>query len=557
MRLPLRLLVALLVLLGTWAVVCAAHGPLLHLPYYWDEAGYYVPAAYDFFRTGSLIPFSTLSNAHPPIPSLLLATSWKLFGFDPLVTRLTACLASAFALLAVWRLTRALRCPRSLAFAVTLLTGLYPVFFAQSSLAHADIFAAPFTLWALAFFLEERLWPALICFGLAALAKETTLATPLALAAWEFWLALRSKSVEAQSKRAAAPNKDQAAQRGETPRRLRLTRAAGYFLAPVLPLIGWYSYYYAKTGYVFGNPEYLHYNATTTMVPLRIAMALFHRGLQLTVHMNLFVPVLVALGALLLPALPESNLTRAEREGLPRQSLLALWIVIFANAIFFSIFGGALLTRYLLPVYPLVILLCVQSFWRRLRHWELAVALVAVAFAIGLFVNPPYGFAPEDNLEYATFIELQQAAIHQIVAHEAQATVLTAWPDSDALRKPILGYVKKPVAVFAIEDFTAAQIAKAAREPGRYDVALVFSTKYEPPHWNLHLGPWDAAINRRYFGAYHDLDPAQIAAILGGKIVWEEHRKGLWAAVLCFDRAEWAKTFKNRVGGAQALPAPV
>lgn len=548
---------ALLVLLGTWAVVCAAHGPLLHLPYYWDEAGYYVPAAYDFFRTGSLIPFSTLSNAHPPIPSLLLATSWKLFGFDPLVTRLTACLASAFALLAVWRLTRALHCPRSMAFAVTLLTGLYPVFFAQSSLAHADIFAAPFTLWALAFFLEERLWPAMICFGLAALAKETTLATPLALAAWEFWLALRSKSVEAQSKRAAAPNKGQVAQRGETSRRLRLTHAAGYFLAPVLPLIGWYSYYYAKTGYVFGNPEYLHYNATTTMVPLRIAMALFHRGLQLTVHMNLFVPVLVALGALLLPALPEPNSTRAEREGLPRQSLLALWIVIFANAIFFSIFGGALLTRYLLPVYPLVILLCVQSFWRRLRHWELAVALVAVAFAIGLFVNPPYGFAPEDNLEYATFIELQQAAIHQIVAHEAQATVLTAWPDSDALRKPILGYVKKPVAVFAIEDFTAAQIAKAAREPGRYDVALVFSTKYEPPHWNLHLGPWDAAINRRYFGAYHDLDPAQIAAILGGKIVWEEHRKGLWAAVLCFDRAEWAKTFKNRVGGAQALPAPV
>ena len=546
---PLRALTALLVLLGTWAIVCAVHGPLLHLPYYWDEAGYYVPAAYDFFRTGSLIPFSTLSNAHPPIPSLVLATSWKLFGFDPLITRLTACLASAFALLAVWRLTRALHCPRSVAFAVTLLTGLYPVFFAQSSLAHADIFAAPFTLWALAFFLEERLWASVLCFGLAALAKETTLATPLALAVWEFWLALRSR-------RLARSNKTISQSTGAR-QRCNFARAGAYFLAPVLPLIVWYSYYYAKTGYVFGNPEYLHYNATTTMVPLRIAMALFHRGLQLTVHMNLFVPVLVALGTLLLPVVRESNQAKTEREGLPTRSLLALWIVIFANAIFFSIFGGALLTRYLLPVYPLVILLCVQSFWRRLRHWDLAVALVAVAFALGLFVNPPYGFAPEDNLEYATFIELQQAAIHQIVTHEAQATVLTAWPDSDALRKPILGYVKRPIAVFAIEDFTAAQIAEAAREPGRYDVALVFSTKYEPPHWNLHLGPWDAAINRRYFGAHHDLDPAQIAGILGGKIVWEEHRKGLWAAVLCFDRAEWAKTLKNRVGGTQTFSAPV
>lgn len=507
-------------------MVCVVHGPLLHLPYYWDEAGYYVPAAYDFFRTGSLIPFSTLSNAHPPIPSLALATAWKLFGLAPLVTRLTACLASAFALVGVWRLARALRCSVGVAFTVTLLTGLYPVFFAQSSLAHADIFAAPFTLWALAYFFEERLWPAVLCFGLAALAKETTIATPLALAAWELWLALRSPS---QARRRSS------------------VRASGMLLLPLLPLIGWYGYYYSQTGYIFGNPEYLHYNATTTLVPLRILMALFHRGLQLTVHMNLFVPVLIALGALLLPAIPAIPDKAQTRPALAAEQQSRLWVVIAANALFFSIFGGALLTRYLLPIYPLVILLCVHTFWRRLRHWELAAALTAIGFAIGLFVNPPYGFAPEDNLEYATFIHLQQAAIDQIVTHEPHATVLTAWPDSDALRKPILGYVKHPIAVFPIEDFTAAQIAVAAREPGRYDVALVFSTKYEPPHWNLQLGPRDAAINREYFGAYHDLDPAQIASILGGKIVWQEHEKGLWAAVLCFDRAEWAKTKKTGV----------
>ena len=34
----------------------ASHLSLLRLPYYWDEAGYYIPAAWDFFRTGSLIP---------------------------------------------------------------------------------------------------------------------------------------------------------------------------------------------------------------------------------------------------------------------------------------------------------------------------------------------------------------------------------------------------------------------------------------------------------------------------------------------------------------------
>src|ERR1700761_9725739 len=92
------------VLAATFLGVTAAHAPLLRLPYYWDEAGYYVPAAYDFFRTGTLIPFSTLTNAHPPGLSLYLAAAWKLFGFSPLTTRVAMCFAASVALLAVYHL---------------------------------------------------------------------------------------------------------------------------------------------------------------------------------------------------------------------------------------------------------------------------------------------------------------------------------------------------------------------------------------------------------------------------------------------------------------------
>ncbi|HTW62250.1 MAG TPA: hypothetical protein VMD55_10625, partial [Terracidiphilus sp.] len=46
-----------------FAALYASHFSLLRLPYYWDEAGYYIPAAWDFFRTGSLIPLTTLNNA--------------------------------------------------------------------------------------------------------------------------------------------------------------------------------------------------------------------------------------------------------------------------------------------------------------------------------------------------------------------------------------------------------------------------------------------------------------------------------------------------------------
>jgi len=42
-----------------FVAVYLGHLTLLRLPYYWDEGGYYIPAALDFFRTGTLIPQST------------------------------------------------------------------------------------------------------------------------------------------------------------------------------------------------------------------------------------------------------------------------------------------------------------------------------------------------------------------------------------------------------------------------------------------------------------------------------------------------------------------
>ena len=74
------------------------------VPYYWDEAGYYIPAAWDFFRTGSLIPVTTLTNAHPPLPSIYLALWWKTSGFLPEVTREAVLMVASLGLLGVWRL---------------------------------------------------------------------------------------------------------------------------------------------------------------------------------------------------------------------------------------------------------------------------------------------------------------------------------------------------------------------------------------------------------------------------------------------------------------------
>ena len=522
-----------------FAALYASHITLLTLPYYWDEAGYYIPAAWDFFRTGSLIPITTLSNAHPPLPSIYLALWWKLSGFYPEVTRTAVLLVAALGLTAVWRLGLRLTGAAWVAFWTVLLTGLYPIWFAQSTLAHADIFAAACALWGLVYTLPRRgagpelvhkPWAAALWFTAAALSKETAIVLPLTLAAVSL----------AESRRAPGMA------------RIRLWRESAWLAGCALPLAGWYAYHYSRTGFLFGNPTFLRYNAGANLDPLRIASAFGYRLLHLTAHMNLFVPVGMALAALLLLE-PRENSEKGKanreqkaesqtdarwnlRSGIEPAALRRIFILLLANALLFSVLGGALLTRYLLPMYPLVLLVAVTALYRRVPYWQGLTALSAVAFVAALFINPPYRFAPEDNLAYARVVRMDQDAIAELDQRYPDATVLTAWPVSDYLRRPELGYVKKPFDVFPIDDFTAAQIARAAHEPEKYSVALVFSTKYDPPRLPLSLGPWGEKLDERFFGLYHDLPPQEIAQELHGDLVWQEEDHGQWIALIRFHR---------------------
>src|SRR6266550_2752228 len=88
------------------ALLIASHTPLLRLPYFWDEAGYYVPAARDLLA-GSLIPHSTPSNAHPPLVMAWLALCWRIFGEGATVTRCAMLGLAAVSLLGFFRLARA------------------------------------------------------------------------------------------------------------------------------------------------------------------------------------------------------------------------------------------------------------------------------------------------------------------------------------------------------------------------------------------------------------------------------------------------------------------
>ena len=139
-----------------FVVIFLLHAPLLSLPYFWDEAGYYVPAARDLLLTGSLIPHTTISNAHPPLVLAWVALWWKCVGYAPLVARSAMIVVAAFSLLGVFRLAERVA-NTNVAIASTVCTALYPVFFAQSSLAQVDLAAAGLIFWGLRAYFDRRL----------------------------------------------------------------------------------------------------------------------------------------------------------------------------------------------------------------------------------------------------------------------------------------------------------------------------------------------------------------------------------------------------------------
>lgn len=496
-----RRLSALHIFPVVFVVIFILHGPLLRLPFFWDEAGFYVPAAYDLAHYHTLIPRTTMDTGHPPLPAAYLALWFTLSGWKPAVARIAQLLLAAWALTNVFLLARRIA-GTGVAVASTIATAVYPVFFVQSSLAHADLAAAALTLWGIRLVVEERLWRSQLAFSLAVLSKETAIVTPLALLVWE----LLRRDVPSL--------------------RQRFSRAALYLL-PFLPLAAWLLYHHHATGRFFGSQEFYQYNVTQAITPVRFLLALALRIWHLLGTMNMLALTAATVAAMMFPPVVDAAGER-KRIAIPIQIQFAL--IMLAHVIAFSLLGGALLTRYLLPAYPLVIIIGMSTLHRRIKSWEWPAAVMVIFFIFALFFDPPYHIAPEDNITYRDFIELHAGAAHFLEQHEQGSTVLTAWPATDELAKPYLGYVQKPFALLQVPNFTADEVFRARSLRSRYQVVYLFSTKYEGSTW-FHSDFWDR-LNQRYFDYHRDLTPEEAAGLLGGRVVYVARKKAEWVEII-------------------------
>jgi len=503
---------ALLRLLGIFVTLCLLHYPLLSLPYFWDEAGYYIPAALDFYQSGVLIPQSTLPTGHTPLVMVYLGMVWHVFGFSPVVTRTAMVFVAAAMVAALYALARRVA-SREIAVWSALLLALSPLFFAQSSLAHLDLAAGLFTVLAVFALLDQRMLMFAVVASLAVLSKET--AVVLLPVAWVF--AWRSAGA-----RRAVPF-------------LKMCIA---LTVPLLLLLAWAVYYHHATGYWTGNREYLQYNLYSTLSPARVLLTLLRRLYE--VFFGGF-NWLLAGGAVLgfwcgrkhASSSPETPIGEPARRRRAFSFLTVGLGAIYLGML--SVVGGAVLPRYLLPIFPPLILAAVILLSRLPSRLAQLICLAAAGcFVSAWFINPPYPFPFEDNLAYADFARVHQQAAKFLTAQPGQPRILTAWPASDELTRPFLGYVRARLRVVPIESFTSHDFQNLP--PESFDLLYLYSRKWEPrDNWLIRF-PRLRQLQERYFDYRPEIPEEVLMDHYPLKLLQRFERRGQWVRIYAKDQ---------------------
>lgn len=149
----------LLIPIALVLTVIACKWPILHVPYYWDEAGaYFAPSLWLSGR--ELVDAfpgrhpDGMFFGHPPLLYLLMALLFKLFGHAPAVAHLVVILFAALAVFYTYRLGDLLF-SRDTAIGAALLLLTSPLFFSQAGMFLGDIPVAACGVGAVYYYLRR------------------------------------------------------------------------------------------------------------------------------------------------------------------------------------------------------------------------------------------------------------------------------------------------------------------------------------------------------------------------------------------------------------------
>ncbi|MGA3187295.1 MAG: hypothetical protein ABSF22_09305 [Bryobacteraceae bacterium] len=476
---------SLLFFLAFLALMIALHLPLLKFPFHWDELGQFAPASLDLYKDGSLVAHSTLPNVHPPGAMAIVALTWRIFGVSVVSARVAMLVVASagllFSFLLAIRLCRgAVGAP---AFAAVLFLTATPIFFSQSEMILLDMPAMTFTALALLLFLDGRFAACAAACTALVLMKETSISTPMVFGAW---LLFREKKI----------------------------REALYFFAPAVALAAWLILLHAKTGHWLGNEEFARDNVTGALSFMHILLGFGGR-----LHF-LFIADGRFLGAIALFA--GFRMLRSEAWKIAA-------LVAVAQVVVVTVFGYAMLERYLIPVLPILYAAIAAAAsvypasWRWVSHTAMLALLVA-----GWFWNPPYPFSYENNLAWTDFVALQKDAANYLEAYAPNQRIASAWPFTGAIRHPYLGYVERPLKSIELPGFHLKDIADFDRNS--YDLLVVYEK-----FWTFEGRAFDNDLMRPFIRQYKDYHPqateAEIHAGTGLIPLQRWERGGQWIEI--------------------------
>lgn len=453
------------------ALVFVTHAAFLDFAYYWDEIGFYIPSAFDLYQHGSLIPQSTTPNAHPPGLRLWLAGVWSVFGSSLLVTRCAMLLLASLGVFLAFMLAIELsgRLPGVPAFGPVVLLVASPLFFMQASLAQPEVPAMTAGLAALLLYLRGRWVAAVAACVVLVLFKETGIVFPLVFAAFAW-------------------------------RAGRRTEAAA-FLLPGFVLAAWFGFLYFRTGHLFGDAAFSDYNLVYNLHPARLAIAALRR------LYTLFVENFHWLGTLaILNAWWKRRLFVEE----PWPLIVAL---VLGHLVLVTLFGGAILERYLVPVLPFFYagVAAGWSLFSARARWMHQVALTG-GLLLGLWWNPPYPFPFENSLAARDQVMLFQQTAGLADALRGDPIIATTWPLSAALSDPRMGYVDRRHEVREVKDFQPESLK--AREIQPFEIFILYTREWDPPLNWLRLG-FIRQTWRNIYGYRPPMTPEECSRWLG------------------------------------------
>jgi hypothetical protein len=433
--------------------VFVTHAPFLNLPYFWDEAGHFIPATRDLLELGQWIPTSTPPNIHPPGVVAYLALAWELAGYNLATTRVAMLVLASFGLLATFLLARELGAARYQPYLAALFLLVSPLFFAQAMLAQLDAPAMLFTALALFFFLRGDLAISAAMCAVLILVKETGLIAPLALAA-----------VLIKEHR---------------------RREAAWFALPPLLLAAWIAILAQSTGHWAGSSDFASYNIRYLLDPFRLTVSFLRRLYYVSLANFHWIGT-----AAIFFAWKRTQLfhTRAWRIG---------FLFVSAHLTLVALFGGASLERYLLPIMPLVYAAMATALAaQRPIARAIGTAVLLVGLVAGNWINPFYPFPYENNLALVDFVDVHQRAAAYLARAYPSTRVDTAWPLTEELAHPELGYVPTPFLVSPIPDLTAHSLE--GLDWRRVQLLVTFSRNWDCPPNVMHLHPVRSLWERHY-----------------------------------------------------------